>query len=59
MDTRFWTVVLRWIVLERWQLLGQLRPSPRREKHVALQLWTKFNVSSLEVMVILWKRRLL
>ena len=29
------------------------------EKHVALQLWTKFNVSNLEVMVILWRRRLL
>ena len=43
----------------RWQLLGQLRPSPRLEKHVALQLWTKFNASSLEVVAILWKRRLL
>ena len=33
--------MLRWIVLDKWQLLGQLRPSPRLEKHVALQLWTK------------------
>ena len=48
--------MLRWIVVERWQLLGQLRPSPRLEKHVALQLWPKFSVSSLEVMVIRWKR---
>ena len=55
----FWSVVLRWIVLERWQLLGQLRPSPRLENRVALHLWTKFNVSSLEVMAIPWKRRLL
>ena len=46
------------VVLEKLQLLGQLRPSPRLENHVALQLWTKFNVSTLEeVMVILWKRR--
>ena len=37
-------MVPRWIVLERLQLLEQLRPSPRLEKHVALQLWTKFNV---------------
>ena len=33
-------MVLRWIVLEKLQLLVQLRPSPRLEKHVALQLWT-------------------
>ena len=32
---------------------------PRLEKRVALQLWTKFNVLSLEVMAIRWKRRLL
>ena len=37
--------------------VAQLRPSARLEKHVAPQFWTKFNVSSL--MVILWKRRLL
>ena len=41
------------------QLLGQLRPSPRLERHVALQLWTKFNVSNLEVVAIQWRRRLL
>ena len=29
-------MVLRWIVLGKLQLLGQLRPSPRLEKHVAL-----------------------
>ena len=51
--------MLRWIVLEKLQLLGQLRPSPRLEKHVALLLWTKFYVSNLVVMVIRWKRRLL
>ena len=44
-------------VLEKWQLLVQLR-SPRLEKHVALQLWTRYSVSSMEVMVIRWKRRL-
>ena len=54
-----WTVVLRWIVLEKLQLLGQLRSSLRLEKTVALQLWTKFNVSNLEVMAIRWRRRLL
>ena len=30
---------------------AQLRPSPLLEKHVAPQFWTKFNVSSLVVMV--------
>ena len=44
-------------MLEKWQLLVQLR-SPRLEKHVALQLWTRYSVSSMEVMVIRWKRRL-
>ena len=33
--------MLRWIALEKLQLLGQLRPSPRLEEHVALQLWDK------------------
>ena len=46
-------------LLERLQLLEQLRPSPFLEKHVALQLWTNFTVSNLEVRAILWKRRLL
>ena len=41
------------------QLLAQLRPSPRLEKHVARQLWTRYRVSSLEAMVIWWKRHLL
>ena len=50
-DMQFWIVVLRWIVLERWQLLVQLRPSPRLEKHVALQLCTRHSFSSLEVSV--------
>ena len=49
------SVVLRWIALETLQL----RPSPRLEKHVALLLWTKFNVSNLDVMAILLKRHLL
>ena len=44
-----------WIVSERWQLLVQLRPSARLEKHVALQLWTRYSVLSLEVVAILWK----
>ena len=54
----FGTVVLRWVALERWQLLVHFRPSPRLEKHFAPQLQT-FGVSSLGVMVVRWKRRLL
>ena len=49
---QFRTLVLRWIVLERWQMLVQLRPSPRLEKHVALRLRTRYSVSSLEVILL-------
>ena len=33
--------MLRLIVSKRWQLPAQLRPSPRQEKHVALQFVDK------------------
>ena len=58
-EIRIFGLVPLWIVLDRLQLLEQLRPSPCLEKHVTLQLWTKFNVSNLEVMAIRWRRRLL
>ena len=38
--------------------IGEVAAAPQRlEKHVALQSWTKFNVSNLEVMAIWWRRR--
>ena len=51
---QIWTLVLRLIESEWWQLAR----TARLEKHVALQLWTRYSVSSLEV-VVMWKRRLL